>query len=426
MSRAPTFAIDAVEAGYRLEGGNAAWFERVLEHVAPQIARGLGALGISFHFESGKLVLDYLSGRDTPPSLIEFTRVMYSGVVPSVARSIQGSPGHLYRFSEFLNRLPAEQREPYRDAFRASGIHDALIISHPDGDGGYVTFGAMAESPIRTVPKQRRVWRQVCAHLASSWRLQKRSGTIGAAIDAVLSRDGRIVSARGDAAVPAQQRQLEHSARAMARACGPLRRRDPEAALDLWRGLVSGRWSLIHRGRGDGRSLVACRNEPCNPDPRRLSPREHAIVELAVTGAPNKQIAYALGLAPTTVATHLKRALRKLGVAHRVELVRLGMLAQGHAEQVSVDGAELGVVIAPGGGATAALPLTRAEHEVALLVAEGFTNAEVAVRRGRAERTVANQIARIFEKLGIGARSELVRVLSNAQQSAEAVITSSR
>ncbi|HZO17327.1 MAG TPA: LuxR C-terminal-related transcriptional regulator [Polyangiaceae bacterium] len=405
------FAIDAVEAGYRVDGPEAAWFERVLEHVAPLIARGLGAVGLSFHFESGRLVLDHLSGRDTPQSLIEFTRAMYSREVPSVARAIQGSAGHIYTFSDFLNRLPPEQCEPYRDAFRAIGIHDALIISHPDGDGGFVTFGAMAEAPIRTVPKQRRVWQQMCAHLASARRLRKRMGTIDAAIDAVLSREGRVVSARGDAAAPAQVRQLEHSARAMARARGSLRRRDPEAALDLWRGLVSGRWSLIDRGLGENRTLVACRNEPHNPDPRRLSSREHAIVELAVTGAPNKQIAYALGLAPTTIATHLQRALRKLGVANRVELVRLGVLAQGRAEHVSVDGQEF--VIAAGEREAPMLPLSRAEREVALLIAEGLTNAEIAQRRRRSERTVANQIARIFEKLGIGSRSELVCVMSN-------------
>jgi len=55
--------------------------------------------------------------------------------------------------------------------------------------------------------------------------------------------------------------------------------------------------------------------------------------------------------------------------------------------------------------------LTPAEREVAELIAEGLSNAEIARRRSTASRTVANQIARIFEKLGVGSRSELVTLL---------------
>ena len=52
--------------------------------------------------------------------------------------------------------------------------------------------------------------------------------------------------------------------------------------------------------------------------------------------------------------------------------------------------------------------LTQAEREVALLVLEGRSNAEIGRLRGRAPRTIANQIARVFRKLGVNSRSELV------------------
>jgi DNA-binding NarL/FixJ family response regulator len=39
-------------------------------------------------------------------------------------------------------------------------------------------------------------------------------------------------------------------------------------------------------------------------------------------GQSNKVIAYSLGLGSSTVATHLARAMRKLGVRNRVELVQ--------------------------------------------------------------------------------------------------------
>ena len=53
--------------------------------------------------------------------------------------------------------------------------------------------------------------------------------------------------------------------------------------------------------------------------------------------------------------------------------------------------------------------LTPAEQEVARAVLRGETNLQIAIGRGRSPRTVANQLAGLFRKLGIGSRSELVR-----------------
>jgi len=51
--------------------------------------------------------------------------------------------------------------------------------------------------------------------------------------------------------------------------------------------------------------------------------------------------------------------------------------------------------------------LTASERSVVELMLEGKTNLEIAEARRRALRTVANQVASIFRKLGIGSRSEL-------------------
>lgn len=61
------------------------------------------------------------------------------------------------------------------------------------------------------------------------------------------------------------------------------------------------------------------------------------------------------------------------------------------------------------------LALTAAEREVAVLLVAGQTNAEIAQRRGTAPRTVANQVASIFEKLGVGSRGELVARFSGVE-----------
>lgn len=52
-------------------------------------------------------------------------------------------------------------------------------------------------------------------------------------------------------------------------------------------------------------------------------------------------------------------------------------------------------------------PLTTAERAVMALLLEGQSNAAIARRRGRAVRTIANQVASIFRKYGVGSRAEL-------------------
>ena len=52
--------------------------------------------------------------------------------------------------------------------------------------------------------------------------------------------------------------------------------------------------------------------------------------------------------------------------------------------------------------------LAKREDEVANLVAAGLSNREVAERLGLTEHTVSNYLFRIYEKLGISGRVELV------------------
>jgi DNA-binding CsgD family transcriptional regulator len=63
--------------------------------------------------------------------------------------------------------------------------------------------------------------------------------------------------------------------------------------------------------------------------------------------------------------------------------------------------------------------LTEAEREVLALVREGLSNADIARRRGRSVRTVANQIASIFAKCGVRSRAELFALASGNGRNAE-------
>ena len=110
-----------------------------------------------------------------------------------------------------------------------------------------------------------------------------------------------------------------------------------------------------------------------------LTPRESQVIEQLRRGTPLKVIAIELGLHPSTVSMHVGSAARKLGACSRVALVRV------EAEpDFSV--------------------LTPSEREVAKLAREGLSNAAIAELRGTSPRTVANQLARIYRKLGCGSR----------------------
>jgi len=53
--------------------------------------------------------------------------------------------------------------------------------------------------------------------------------------------------------------------------------------------------------------------------------------------------------------------------------------------------------------------LPKAQREVTRLLLDGLSNDAIARRRNVAARTIANQVASIFRRLGVSSRAELVR-----------------
>jgi len=154
---------------------------------------------------------------------------------------------------------------------------------------------------------------------------------------AVLDPAGRVLDAMKGAQAKDARQGLADAVRRMDRARGPLRRTDPDDALQLWQGLVDGTWSLVDQCDSDGkRYILARRNEPGVRDPRALSQRERSVVAFASMGHQNKFIGYLLGLSAGTVAGHLQSAQRKLGLASRAELIRsLAFLLQAAPDTVA-------------------------------------------------------------------------------------------
>lgn len=55
--------------------------------------------------------------------------------------------------------------------------------------------------------------------------------------------------------------------------------------------------------------------------------------------------------------------------------------------------------------------LTLAERKVAKLVADGFSNGEIAHTLGKSIRTVKSQLGTVFSKLHVGSRTQLTALL---------------
>ena len=103
----------------------------------------------------------------------------------------------------------------------------------------------------------------------------------------------------------------------------------------------------------------------------------------------------------------LRRARQKRLAREAIEAALAGFEQLGAATWVERARAELGRI----GGRTREEGLTAAERRVAVLVAAGRTNREVAAELFLGERTVAGHLTRVYAKLGVRSRTELARRL---------------
>jgi DNA-binding NarL/FixJ family response regulator len=182
----------------------------------------------------------------------------------------------------------------------------------------------------------------------------------------------------------------------------------------LLEGLVAGAWSVAAEFDGNGCLYLVVRgNKPETRVARALTPLERQMLERVALGQSNKFVSYELGISQSCVSAYISSARRKLGVRSRTELVQLmqfGSVAaiEPRAEGFCVEAGEsvvLRVVREP--SATPA-SLTSSERFIFRAILDGLSNAEIALRRGRSLRTVANQVASLFRKLAISSRAELV------------------
>jgi DNA-binding CsgD family transcriptional regulator len=296
---------------------------------------------------------------------------------------------------------------------RANGICDGIGVYAQSVEDNSVHLFAASPVMEQPSPREQRAWLRVAVHLSAGHRLRAAfRGGVARADDALLDASGRVHDAHGAAETLDARQALRDAVLSMERARGPLRHRDGEQALDLWQGLVAGRWSLVDRWDSDGkRYIAAIENRPMNLDPRALRPREGAAARLAADGASSKDIAWALGVSPSNARALLASALHRLGLTSRAELYRWNPASA--SVHVLPSEPKLHALVIPECEPTGWSPprgvLTSAETTVARLAAEGLSNEDIARERGTAVRTIANQMAKILKKLRVGSRDDILR-----------------
>jgi DNA-binding CsgD family transcriptional regulator len=318
-------AISVVEAAYDLESDTRGWLAGLLERAAPHLDRGFGLAGAMWRpgqgVELATIATHGMSDR-VRDALLAASRTE-AAHQQSISGMILGTATR--RLGLDLHEMM--KTDVYERHLRPVGICDTLSFRVPDPSGLLVLLSAPQPDARQPSNPETTRWGRIGAHVAAGARLRgsrwDRSGDPSKGADAVLSPSGAVHHAEKAAQGRATRDALRTAARAIDRARSKARS-DDDGALDLWRGLVAGRWSLVDRFDTDGRRFVVARkNDPQVPDPRALSMRERQVLAYVALGHPLKLVAYTLGLTVSTVALHRKRAMRKLGLKTQADVAHV-------------------------------------------------------------------------------------------------------
>jgi DNA-binding NarL/FixJ family response regulator len=412
-----TNPVRAAHAAYELELDDQEWLEQLASLITPLLDRGRGLVAFGWRHaldggvQPGEMTVE--GGRDGDEAML---RTLLSTLDRRRAYLAYGAPYGYRSLSEIAQDHPTltdlEDDSDMQQIAHDRDVVDFEMLRVEEASGRGWMFSVLRPDVGGLSEPRRELWQRVGAHIAAAARLRRRLDGIGLDGAAAVYDDANgKLDVNDDALEPRDRRDQLLELIDARRHADRMADTNPSEALDLWAGLVDGRWSLLDVVDTDGRRYTVLRENPLDVRSSiALSERERQVAYLIGRGHHVKLVAYELGLAPSTVRSQLRSALRKLNLEDRAGLHRLVATMKHPADTTRLD--EMSVLALV--DARLELPdlLSDAEAEVARLVYHGQSNAEIAQSRGTATRTVANQIASIFTKLGIGSRAELIRLLS--------------
>lgn len=310
--------ISIIEAAYAVDSPS--WLSGIMEACRPSMDHGLGMCAFLYDASKpgGFVVGDVTEiGTAVPITAARMGRALLNGVD---ADFVDGT----YRAKACGTASEERVFEgPPQEYLRSFGVADVHVVNALDPSGRGFNLCTYLPKITKLAPQERAAWTRVSAHLASAYRLWRRTRRKGAAAigerDSVLTKRGALEHAGPDA--EAARTALREAVVSYGRARGALRS-DPPVAVDAWPALVDRRWTLLDKFENDGSSyIIARRNDAVAKGPAALTKRERQVVACAVLGQENKLIAYSLGVSHATVRVLIGRAAAKLGVRTRQELI---------------------------------------------------------------------------------------------------------
>jgi len=177
-----------------------------------------------------------------------------------------------------------------------------------------------------------------------------------------------------------------------------------DATRQLAGALLAGRMRLVSREEdGTGGSVLGFEAHDA-----RLTPRELGMLSAAEYGVANKFVALEHALACSTVSESVHTAMSKLGFATRAEFLKvMACLRAPHSRARLLGDTALCWLFLPVEALSLDPSLTAAERQVVTAALNGRSNAAIAKARRTSSRTVANQLAAVYRKLGVASRWEL-------------------
>ena len=269
--------IAVLEAAYAPHDDDAAWLDAVGGALAPALDRGLGSCA-------------YIIDASSRSASTFATRGEVDDVTLSAVKSGIGAPG--------AQRAMCSA-DPFgicssRTAFGTSGAghpgpaRDTLALLSLEANRWLTVFLAGSARHVPITSHDSAMFKRLSVHIAAALRLRR----LGDRVEAVLDPDGKVAHATARAAEAREE--LRAATRHIDQARSRSGRADADTALELWQGLVMGRWTLVDRFDSDGRRYVlACRNTPTTGRFPMLTRREQQVVFYISLGQSLKQTSYA-------------------------------------------------------------------------------------------------------------------------------------
>jgi DNA-binding NarL/FixJ family response regulator len=195
----------------------------------------------------------------------------------------------------------------------------------------------------------------------------------------------------------------------------------------LWERLRCGTWLFCDTFSTPERCYALLRS-PSRPEP--LNARKLGVLETLLLGTPAKVIAFERGRSLSSVTNSTQECLRAMGLgctaSHASVLLSMAAIAllrnelatqPGRLSQLRVGHEEFSVLSALRPDLQFPVELSLAEAAVVRSLISGNSYAQISGERARSPRTVANQLATAFRKLGVsGRRAAIERLIQHSAQ----------